>query len=85
MRTFTYTFTGITPVNVGTLVGGYNKVSGLIIQTGKVNVDDLYFGDLSQQLAYILPATNTDVLPIKDLDAFYIRGSVGDSLLLLLF
>ena len=58
---------------------------GVALQAPVANVDNINFGDISSQPAYIQPGGNSDVLPVNALDGLYIVGTSGDNVIVMIF
>ena len=76
-----------TPTDLRTLLGLARKHcdNGIALQAPSANVQDVNFGNVSQQPAFIPPGGSSDVLPINALDSLYLVGTSGDNIIVMIF
>lgn len=58
---------------------------GVALQAPVTNAADVFFGDSSNQPAYVPPGSSSEVLPINALDSLYLVGTVGDNIIVMIF
>ena len=76
-----------TPTDLRTLLGiaRTHCDNGIALQSPASNAAVVNFGDVSMQPAYVPSGGNSAVLPVNSLDSFYIVGTSGDSIIVMVF
>ncbi len=63
----------------------FTRVSGIALQAPAANAGDVLFGGPGGQAAFIPSGSSSDVLPIKRTTDLLIKGTSGDTVIILLF
>jgi len=75
-----------TPKSVYELLGNQqSRCVGIAMQTPSTNAANVNFGTVSAQPGYIPGGNSSDVLPIRNTKDLFIKGTSGDSVILMVF
>ena len=61
------------------------RVNGIALQTPATNAASVFFGGSDIQIAELAADSSCDNMPVKSTGEIYVRGTVGDTLTIILF